>query len=276
MRDPAADLHIHTYYSDGTMSPQEVVSEAVRAGLSAIAIADHDTIDGIPLAAEAGRKEGLEVLRAVELSCEQDGKDIHILGYLFEEESPLVRMLARMRQARMDRMERMLATLHGLGVTGISMEEVCARTRSNAVGRLHLAKILVEKGYARNLDQAFEKYLAEGGAAYFPKFKQTPREAIRLIKESGGLAVLAHPVITQRDELIPSMVRDGLDGLEAYYPNCRMEVVERYLKMAKENAILVTGGSDAHGEGKDNTFIGKAYAPYVHVERMKERKKRGG
>ncbi len=267
-----ADLHIHTYFSDGTMSPGEVVQAAVKAGLSAIALADHDTIDGIMPAREAAEPLGLEVISGVELSSEDHGKDIHILGYFFDlQDSPLVRKLGEIQQGRMERMHKMISKLAQMGVGDISFEEVCGQLRSDAVGRLHLARTLLKRGHVRSLEEAFVKYLGEGAPAYFPKFKQTPLEAIRLIKDSGGVAVMAHPMLTRKDELIPEFVRAGLDGIEAYYPNCSMEIANFYVGIAEKHGLVVSGGSDAHGHAKTSTWIGKAYLPYEHVEKMKQR-----
>ena len=147
-------------------------------------------------------------------------------------------------------------------------------TRSDSVGRLHLAKILLARGHVSSLEEAFIKYLGEGAAAYYPKFQQTPFEAIKLINDSGGVAVMAHPILTQRDELIPELVKAGLGGLEAYYPNCLMASVNSYLDMVKKYDLVATGGSDAHGASKTNTHIGKSYVPYHWVERLKERAKK--
>lgn len=272
MSDRFADLHIHTHYSDSTDSPQEVVHAAVQAGLSCISITDHDTIDGVAPAEKAARESGLEVIAGVELSSEHNGKDIHILGYFFDTDgSPLVRKLKEMQQSRVERMKKMVKRLEELGVGDVTFEEVAELTKSDAVGRLHLAKLLHKKGAVNSIESAFEKYLAEGAAAYFPKYQQSPYEAIELIKQSGGVAVMAHPMLTQRDELIPSMVKAGLDGIEAYYPNCSMDVVNFYIGLADKHGMFVTGGSDAHGKGKTNTFIGKAYVPCEQVERMKQR-----
>jgi predicted metal-dependent phosphoesterase TrpH len=273
MNERYADLHIHTCYSDGTDTPEEVVAKASAAGLSAIGITDHDTVDGIPLAMKVAPEAGIEVISGVELSSAYHGKDIHLLGYGFDlgGDNPLVRKLKEMQQSRIERMKKMLAKLDELGVKTVSFEEVAVMTKSDSVGRLHLAKLLVRKKVVPSIEAAFERYLAEGAAAYFPKFQQTPFEAIRLIKESGGVSVLAHPMLTQRDELIPSLVEAGLDGIEAYYPNCSMEIAEFYIGIAKKHGLLVTGGSDAHGSGKSSTFIGKAYVPYDRVEEMKGR-----
>jgi 3',5'-nucleoside bisphosphate phosphatase len=276
MSDRAADLHIHTDFSDSSMRPEEVVAEAVARGLSCISIVDHDTLDGLPDTFAAAKPLGLEVIAGVELSSEYKGKDIHILGYCFDlKDSPLVRLLQTLQQGRIDRMKKMIAHLHTLGMTDIVIGDVAALTRSNALGRLHLAKVMLAKGHVRSLDEAFLKYLGEGEAVYYPKFKQTPFEAIKLITDSGGVAVMAHPVITQRDELIPELVKAGLGGIEAYYPNCMMDTVNRYIRIAGQHGLVVTGGSDAHGTGKANTFIGKSYVPYPWVEKLKARASHG-
>ncbi len=272
MPERRADLHIHTYFSDSTMSPQNVVREAKKARLSCISITDHDTVDGIPEARAEGLKLEVEVIAGVELSSEYGKKDVHILGYGFElKKSPLALKLNEMQQVRMERMKKMVAKINTLGFPDIRFEDVASRTRSNAVGRLHLAQLLVEKGVVTGIEMAFEKYLGEGEQAYFSKFQQTPAEAIKLIKDSGGAAVLAHPMLTARDEIIPELARAGLDGLEAYYPNCSMEVANFYVRLAAKHGLIITGGSDSHGAGKKNTYIGKGYLPYELVEELKKR-----
>jgi 3',5'-nucleoside bisphosphate phosphatase len=270
MSERFADLHIHTYYSDGTMSPEEVVKAAADFGLAAISITDHDAIDAILPAVEAAIPFGLEVISGVELSSDYQGKDIHILGYGFDlVDSPLVMQLRSMQDARLERMKKMVAKLKELGLADIEFDDVCMQTRSDAVGRLHLAKLLVAKGHVTSLDAAFVKYLGEDAPAYFPKYQQTPQEAIKLIQDSGGVAVLAHPMLTQKDELIPGFVKAGLGGIEVYYPNCSTEVTNFYLGIAEKHGLVVTGGSDAHGAAKTSTYIGKARVPYEHVEKLK-------
>jgi predicted metal-dependent phosphoesterase TrpH len=254
------------------MSPTNVVRETKKANLACISITDHDTIDGIPEAVAEARKVDIEVIPGVELSSEYGKRDVHVLGYGFElKKSPLVLKLKELQQGRVDRMKKMVAKLNSLGFADIRYEDVASRTRSDAVGRLHLAQLLVEKRVVTTLEAAFEKYLGEGAPAYYSKFRQTPAEAIRLIKDSGGAAVLAHPMLTARDEIIPELVKAGLDGLEAYYPNCSMEVVNYYIGLAAKHKLVITGGSDSHGAGKKNTYIGKAYLPYEHVEQLRQR-----
>ncbi|MBI5150872.1 MAG: PHP domain-containing protein [Candidatus Omnitrophica bacterium] len=266
-----ADLHIHTHYSDGTMSPQEVVQEAARVGLGCIAITDHDTVDGIGPAIEAARSLDVEIIPGIELSTEINGKDIHMLGYLFDwQDAALKAQLSKIQDARVERMKEMIQKLKGLGIGGITLEEVTALAMSKAVGRPHLATVLVQKKIVSNAREAFDKFLAEGAPAYAPKFRQTPQEAIRLIKDLGGVAVLAHPMLTHVDELIPGLVREGLGGLEVYYPNCSQSATDFYKGLAQKYHLAPTGGSDTHGEARKHTFIGKARIPYDLVEKLKQ------
>ncbi len=270
-----ADLHIHTYYSDGTSSPQEVAQEAVDAGLSCIAITDHDTVDGVLPTRQAAKDLGLEVISGVELSCEINNKDIHILGYCIDESHPaLVDTLEKAQKGRLDRIKKMIAKLKELGVDNIEFTEVRNLARSNSVGRPHLALKLKEKGWVSDIPQAFDKYLAEGRPAHVPKYKQSPAEAIGLIRRAGGVAVLAHPMVNNRDELIRHFVDDGLQGLEVYYPNCPPVTTEYYAKLAKKYKLIMTGGSDAHGKAKSNTYIGKARIPYELVDELKSLSKK--
>ena len=265
-----ADLHIHTFYSDGTSSPEEVVKDAVSHGLSCIAITDHDTLDGIKPTRTIAAQFNIEVIAGVELSTEWNRKDIHVLGYFFDEADQEFRGLLKLAQhGRVDRMVQMLEKLHNLGIKNISLEEVCALAKSKSVGRPHLASLLVEKGWVMDMKTAFDKYLEEGGPAYVPKFKITPFEAISLLNKIGGVAVLAHPMLTQIDEIIPQLVKQGLGGLEVYYPNCSEASIRFYEGLAKKHNLVMTGGSDAHGKAKQHTFIGKKSIPYELVEKLK-------
>ena len=271
-KDLFADLHIHTHYSDSTSSPEEVVDEAVKNGLSCIAITDHDVTDGVVPTQEAARGHHLEVIAGIELSSEFEGKDIHMLGYFIDiHQDSLVEKVELFLQERVRRMKQMIVNLQAVGIKDITFEEAAALTKSRAVGRAHLAMLLLQKGHVNSFKNAFEKYLAQGRPGYAPKFKQTPFEAIELIHQSGGLAVMAHPMLTQKDELIPPLVKGGLDGLEVYYPNCMPTVIEFYKKIAKKNGLLMTGGSDAHGKAKAHTYVGKEAIPYELVEKMKAR-----
>lgn len=267
-----ADLHIHTYYSDSTLSPQEVVEKACQNGLCCIAVTDHDTIEGISPVIKAAEGHSLEVVPGVELSSEINGKEVHILGYFINcNDSYLVEKFTCMQDTRVSRMEKMIKKLKELGIDNIELKEVAALVESNSLGRPHLAIMLVKKGWVPNVKKAFDKFLADGGPVYVPKFQQTPSEAIELINESGGVAVLAHPMVSNVDELIPGLVKAGLGGIEACYPNAPDSVINFYKGLAQKHGLVITGGSDAHGKAKTNTFIGKIKIPYSFVEKLKER-----
>lgn len=267
-----ADLHIHTNFSDSTLSPQEVVEQAHENGLSCIGIADHDTIEGILPAMEAAKKYDIEVIPGIELSSEINGKDVHMLGYLFDcKNKEFVERIGYIQNARVGRMGEMIGKLKTMGIDNITLEEVCGLAQSDSVGRPHLATVLKEKGWVSSHQVAFNKYLADGASAYVPKFKQTPIEAIELIKKAGGIAVLAHPMVTGVDELIPSFVEAGLGGIEVYYPNNSDRVIHFYEGLVKKHNLVATGGSDAHGSVKKHTYVGKIKIPYELVEKLKER-----
>jgi predicted metal-dependent phosphoesterase TrpH len=266
-----ADLHIHTFYSDSTSSPQEVIQQAHQAGLHCIAITDHDTVDGIVPTMEAARELGLEVIAGVELSSEINGKDIHILGYCFDYQNEnLLSRLNEMQNTRLERMKQMISKLHAVGIKNIELEEVTSRVQSKSVGRPHLAAVLVAKGKVSTMQAAFDKYLTEGAVAYVPKFKMSPVEAIELINSAGGVAVLAHPVLTAVDELIPQFVRAGLKGIEVFYPMHTENVIHFYQGIVQKHHLVATGGSDAHGSAKRHTYVGRVKIPYEYVEQLKK------
>lgn len=265
-----ADLHIHTYFSDSTSSPQEVVEDAVRAQLACIAITDHDIVEGVAPTIEAAKPAGLEVVPGIELSSEFENTDIHILGYFIDfNKGPLLDRIQVFLDARVSRMKQMIVNLKAVGINNIEYEEVAALTQSRAVGRPHLAMLLHQKGWVTNLKSAFEKYLGPGCPGYAPKYKQTPFEAIELIKQSGGVAVMAHPMLTQKDELIPRFVAAGLGGLEVYYPNCTEIMTQFYERIALKHGLIMTGGSDAHGKAKVYTYVGKRTVPMDVVEQLR-------
>lgn len=273
---PAADLHIHTYYSDGSQSPAEVVDEAARCGLSVIAITDHDAVDGVPEAVEAGRACGLEVIAGIEMSAEAGGKDVHILAYFVDTASPALQThLQTFQTARQDRVRGMIALLEAEGIRGITFDEVQAMTRSRAVGRLHLATVLARRGLVASTREAFDKYLNEGAPAFLPKFRLSPREAVAVIRAAGGVAVMAHPMVTNRDDLIPELVDAGLGGMEVYYPNWSANTIHRYEQIARHYQLVMTGGSDAHGTFKTNTSIGRAGVALENVEALRARAGQG-
>ena len=266
-----ADLHIHTTCSDSTQTPEEVILHAKEVGLNCISIADHDTVDGIDPAIAAGKEHGIEVIPAIELSTEINKKDVHMLGYLMDYKNPeFVETIHKIQHSRIGRMHDMIAKLNELGVDNITFDEVSEMAGTKSLGRPHLAHFLVEKGWVKNKQEAFNKYLAEGQAACVPKYKISPFEGIELIAKAGGISVLAHPKFSGVDEHIPAFVEAGLGGLEIYYPNTPPELVKFYEGIVAKHGMVATGGSDAHGDNKKHTYIGRMNIPYDLVEKLKE------
>jgi hypothetical protein len=242
-----ADLHTHTTSSDGLLSPPELIRLAKAKGLTTLGVTDHDTVAGLAEALAAGSSYGVTVIPGVELSTEWEDKEIHILGYYLDwQKENLLAFLETMRQARYRRTARMVARLQELGYD-ISMGEVEQELRGEAVGRPHIAAVLVRKGYAPSVEAAFKTLLARGRPAYVPREKVEPGRAVEVILKAGGVPVLAHPGLSPADALLPALVDGGLQGIEAYYPLHDAAATRRYLEFASRYDLVVTGGSDFHG-----------------------------
>jgi predicted metal-dependent phosphoesterase TrpH len=268
-----ADLHLHTVFSDGTNTPQEVVREGKKAGLYAIALADHDTTDGIEPAIKAGKIEGLEVLSGIELSAEYSGKEIHILGYLIDYKAPKLKArLDKLKHNRIERVHNIIAKLKKEAGLDLNPGTVFEIANGGAVGRLHIARAMVKDGVVGSLSEAFQKYIGDKCPGYVLGFKFTPQEAIKLIKDAGGVPVLAHPYIIHNDDLILELVKDGIMGMEVYYPEHTQGMINFYLDFCAKNNLLVTGGSDCHGSAKPEARIGSIKIPYEMVDKLKEAK----
>ena len=267
-----ADLHIHSHFSDSVDSPLEIMQAAQRYGVQCLAITDHDTVEGIAPCQALAARYGIEVIPGIELSTEVNGKDIHILGYFIDIDStPLLEGIRQFQETRVTRIQGMIEKLRHLGVNDIDFAEVASLSCSDSVGRMHLAMILAQKGWVYDIKDAFEKYIGEDGPAYIPKWKLSPADAIDLIKQAGGAAVLAHPMMTSCDELIPGLVKAGLDGLEVFYPYTPVVAVRFYTQLAEKHHLVTTGGSDSHGSVKPYTHVGKVKIPYEKVEELRQR-----
>lgn len=259
------DLHCHSTASDGTLPPAEVVRLAQRNGLSALALTDHDTIGGIAEAAAEAAKLNIDFLPAIEISCEYGPPGtMHLLGYGVDPDSAILHDLTRrLIAARDDRNPRIIRRLNELGVS-ITMTELEEQANGAVVGRPHIAAILHRKGYVNSIKQAFDKYLGQGGSAYFDKERIPPREAFDLVHQSGGLPVLAHPVQlrTENDAQLQRVVKDckdlGLAGLEVIHSDHDAALVEKYTALADRFGLLKTGGSDFHGGNKKDIDLGTA------------------
>jgi len=261
------DLHIHSNASDGTYSPEEIIDLAVKSGISAISITDHDTLDGVKKVLVKGIPDSLGFLTGVEISsappngCFCSGS-FHILGYGVDPDNQeLLNVLARQKQARLDRNPKMLDRLSDLGKK-IALEDVEAEASGGQPGRPHIAVCMVKAGYVKSLEEAFDKYLAKGRPAYVEKKKIPCGDAIRVISQSGGAAILAHPGLLRcpHDEpfemLFDCLCDMGLAGLEAYYSGHSESQAAMFQGLARRKGLIVTGGSDFHGEIKPDIKIG--------------------
>lgn len=275
------DLHAHTLYSDGSVSPAQLVALAHSHGASALAITDHDTVAGLAEGREAAEQLGIEFINGIEISAEFSQGTMHILGYCIDAENrSLATRLDELRSARNDRNIRIAARLQSLGYD-ISYDEVARLAGNDVVGRPHFARLLIERGYARSMQDAFDRFLAKGAAAYLGKTRLSPAEAIELIHEAGGVAVLAHPYqlelssFEEVEQLIRELALLGLDGIEAIYSRHSPAERDTYAQMAARNHLLVTGGSDYHGSYKPDINIvtgkGDLEVPYRLVEEIKAR-----
>ena len=262
------DLHLHSACSDGALSPADLVRRAKEAGVSALALTDHDTVRGIPEAREACREHGITFVPGIELGVGVGEDEIHILGYGIDAKGrSLQHSLDLLAGERLDRMDKMIAALARQGVS-ITMDDVRAGTGGGIVGRLHLASALVRAGHAADVGEAFRRWIGSGRPAYVRRHLLNLREAIDLIREAGGVPVMAHPGLTRRDELIEYLVRLGIRGLEVYYPRHDFADVSRYRKLCAKFDLFATGGSDFHGVSKDETLPGGSSTPVEEFAKL--------
>ncbi len=273
------DLHTHSLKSDGSMTPAEVVEEAKRAGLAAIALTDHDSVDGVREAVEAGERLGVEVIPAIEFSVMSE-TETHILGYFIDIENPdLKEMLKEVVDLRIERNHVTCQRLNELGFD-ITLEEVRALAPNNFVGRAHFARVMMDKGYISSVKEGFEKYMSVGKYAYCEKQRLSARDAIELITKCGGISFLAHPHLTKLpDDKLKEFLKElksfGLCGLEGYYTDYTPEMQKKYQSMAKELGLMISGGTDFHAKMKPHISIGTGTGnmkiPYSVIENMKKK-----
>lgn len=242
-----ADLHIHSNFSDGVDSPEEVVRLAAAVGLKTIALTDHDVVDGIDGAKDEGKKLRVEVIPGIEFTTENPRTEIHILGYFIDyKNSEFLSVLEKIQADRVKRIYKIVEKLKALKVE-IDPEDIFAISGKKAPGRPHVARALIAKGVVSSFKEAFDRYLDFRAPAYVPHYRLPPEEAVRLIVKVGGVPVFAHPAISNCDGIIPDLMAEGLRGLEVYYPGYHPEQIEYYLGLARKYGLLVTGGSDFHG-----------------------------
>lgn len=275
------DLHVHSTASDGTLSPSELAVYAKEKGLSAIALTDHDTIDGIAECQKKGLEIGLTVIPGIEFSADYFGREVHMLGYYINpEHKPFNDKLHDLIKARENRNQEMLDKLTELGCP-LTMDEVTKGLDENTVlTRAHVAKALLEKGYIATRDEAFSRYIGDGKPAFIPKKRFTTTECINLIHEAGGLAVLAHPLLYGYDKkevtsILKALKEEGLDGVECLYATHTVDDTSHLLQVCQNLNLLPTGGSDFHGQNKPSLDLGCGYGelaiPYNLLEAMQNK-----
>jgi predicted metal-dependent phosphoesterase TrpH len=260
------DLHAHSTASDGALGPGEVVETAARAGLSALALTDHDTLAGVPAAREAGARLGVRIVAGVELSVMDDEREVHLLGLHIARVDALESELRSVRAARRTRAQRIVSKLNALGVP-IAIEAVWVQAGEGAVGRPHVARALIAGGWARDQRDAFDRYLGAGRPANVEKEPVTIADGVRLIHDSGGLAVIAHPGQDGRRERIEPLVAMGLDGIEVLHPGHSAEDIARLAALAEFFSLVPSGGSDWHGATAGPRVLGCMKVPAEWIQR---------
>lgn len=273
------DLHVHSTKSDGSYTPRELVEYAVKKGLAAFALTDHDTTEGLAEAFLAAEGKDIEVIPGIEFSTEYQGKDIHILGFYIDHEGKEFRKyLKDFQESRRIRNEKMCKKLVEHGVD-ISYEELKERFPGAVLTRAHYARFLWEEGYVSSMKEAFDRYIGDHAPCFLPREKVTPVQAVKLILKAGGVPVLAHPVLygmsdKRLEELVAELKEAGLKGIEAVYSTYNSGEERQMKKLAGKYGLLISGGSDFHGAAKPGldlaTGYGKLVIPYEILERIKE------
>lgn len=272
-----ADLHLHSTASDGSDAPALVVRRAAEAGFAVMALADHDTMDGVAEAMAEAERVGIECIPAVEYSTLDGEREIHVLGYGLDPDDPVLKKeLRRLALGRFNRAQLMVELLNdaGIGITWARVQELAG---DENVGRPHVARAMQEAGYIKEIKDAFTpEWIASGGKCYVERVKLSPEESIAQIRAAGGVAVLAHPGRfrsdddTIGDEVIERYIDAGLEGIEVFYARHTDAMVGHYRAMAERLGLVMTGGSDDHGSNAEVGLLGRIRLPFEYVERLKE------
>lgn len=270
------DLHLHTTASDGTLAPAALVQRAVSAGITVLSVTDHDTVAGLPDARAAAQALGVRLIDGIEITAVEDARDVHMLAYFFDPDSPaLIEFLGRQRADRVRRVEEMAARLKELGapIDLSALLDVAGREPGRSVGRPQVADALVAAGYAESRGDAFDRLLGDEGPAYVPRRGATPAEVIALVWEAGGIVSLAHPALLGNDAIIPRMAREGLTAIEVCHSDHDAAAERHYRGLAATLGVAVSGGSDFHGESAHRTAtIGVVTLPPDDFARLEARR----
>ena len=265
-----ADLHMHTHYSDGVYSPHEIVKRAKESGLKVISITDHDGIGALEDAIAYGKDIGVEVIPGVEISTDIEDKEVHLLGYFLDiHNDELIKYLQFFRDERFQRARRIVKKLRNLGLD-ISIDDVIDQAKNSAIGRPHIALALLEKGLVKNYHEAFAKYISDYGPAYEKKIHVSPRSALKLISDAGGLSFIAHPGY-MKESILLHLIHTGIDGIEVVHPSHNDHQIKFYRGIVNQYCLLESGGSDFHGGKKgDEDNFGKFRVSVQTVEAMRK------
>jgi 3',5'-nucleoside bisphosphate phosphatase len=266
----AVDLHTHTTASDGTYAPRDLVAEAASRGVRVLAVTDHDSTEGLAEAIdEAERWRPLEIVPGIEINCDVEGAEIHVLGYLMDWQAEWFQDFCReQRRERRARIHRMVERLAAIGMP-LDADEVFAIVKEGSAGRPHVAQVMVARGYVKTVREAFDKYLGSGKPGHVPRKKVTPEDAVRIIRKAGGVPVFAHPGLADRDELIPGLIAAGLMGIECYYTEHSAAQRATYLQICKDHDLVATGGSDFHGPKVRAATLGSPSVPMAAVDGLR-------
>ncbi len=272
--DQFIDLHLHTTHSDGTCNPVELLNLVRESRVSAFAITDHDTLGGYAEARKLLRASDPELVPGVELSVAINDDDVHLLAYLFDPENPaLAEALEDFQRKRVERGRQIIAKLHGLGID-IPFEEVEKAAGGSAIGRPHIADTMVSLKKVHSYQDAFDRYISKSSPAYVPKAVLSPEQAISLVHQAGGVAVLAHPFIDDMARHLDMLLHYGLDGIEVYHSSHASHEVDRLKRIAKRHDLAPSGGSDFHGREGRFGMIGSQAVPAECLATLKQRAQR--
>lgn len=248
------DLHLHSQHSDGTMTIEQIINHAIKLGIEVIAITDHDTISGVIEAQKLIKGKDIKVIPGIEINTEYKNHEVHILGYFIDvNNKELTETLKELRNARVSRVKKIIEKLNKLNIN-ITFEDVLQEGKGESIGRPHVALAMIKKGYGKKVSDVFDIYLGVGKLAYVERFKLTPFDAIKVIKGAEGIAVLAHPKLIKNDEIVEELL-PYIDGIEIYHSDHQEEDIDYYLKKSSGFDLIVSGGSDCHGAGKNKGLL---------------------
>ena len=268
-----ADLHLHTFYSDGKLSPEELILKAKLNGIDTLSITDHDSVEGVEEAIHYGKLNDLEIIPGVELSSEYKGQEVHVLGYFMNYKEPrFLDYLASFRVKRLRRAEKIVERLNSMNIN-ITINDVLSKAKGDAsIGRPHIAFALLEANVVSNYNEAFFKYIGDNKPAYVKKPNINTADAVKLITETGGLSFIAHPGKAIRDNFIIELIEQGVDGIEIIHPSHTRDDIGYFLDVTGQYFLLESGGSDFHGgRMNDDTILGNYCIPVTKVNAMKNR-----